>query len=207
MASGLGVPDMTMPPDAQAVLDFWFGDADAERVEWFRRSKAFDDEIARRFARVHEAAERGELHSWVEDRDAALALVIVLDQFSRNLHRGSPRAFACDAQALAIARDFIERGRDLALPRLSVIRRSFVCMPFEHAEDLPTQDESVRLFEALAKDAPPAHERTMRSSLDYARRHRDVIRRFGRFPHRNEVLGRASTPQEIEFLRLPGSRF
>jgi uncharacterized protein (DUF924 family) len=136
---------------------------------------------------------------WQETPDGALALIVVLDQFARNIHRGDLRAFAGDTIALATARALVDTGADRALPP---VRRVFVYLPFEHAEDLACQDEALRLFGALAAESPEHAD-----TLDYARRHRDIIARFGRFPHRNEVLGRPSTPDEEAFLAQPGSRF
>ena len=189
---------MTIPADAQAVLDFWFGSGGI-RSEWFRKDTAFDARIAERFGGLIERAVAGELRDWQPDADAALARIVLLDQFTRNVHRNSPRAFAGDALALAAAREMVASGQDR---ELSPVRRAFVYMPFEHAEDLSAQDEGVRLFAALeaSMDKPS-------DLLDYAQRHRAIIERFGRFPHRNAVLGRESTPEESDFLRQPGSSF
>lgn len=182
------------------VLDFWF-DGARSRPEWFRKDEAFDEVIRVRFGATLEAALAGALGAgWQGTPEAVLAQVIVLDQFTRNAHRGTPRAFEGDRRALALATAMVDRGDDLRLA--PAVRRQFVYLPFEHAEDPALQDRSVRCFEALAATAP-----AMRDRLDYAIRHREVIRRFGRFPHRNEILGRASTPEEIAFLAEPGSRF
>jgi uncharacterized protein (DUF924 family) len=196
---------MTLPSiTPETVLDFWFGAIDAPRKEWFVRSDAFDADITQRFGPLTEAALRGDLASW-DDTTATgrLARILVLDQFTRNIFRGTPRAFAGDAQALALARQLIASGQDLALPPL---RRWFAYMPLEHAEDLGLQDDCVQRFTALAADAGP-HGEALAGALDYAERHRAVIRRFGRFPHRNEILGRDSTAEEVAFLAEPGSRF
>lgn len=187
----------------QSVLAFWFGTPDAPdygrpRREWFAKSAAFDALVRTRFAGTLEAAARGELEGWCATPAGALALVIVLDQFPRNIHRGTARAFATDAPALRTARDMVARGDDrLLLP----VQRHFVYLPFEHAENLAMQEESVRLFETLRGD-PHSEE-----AIDYAYRHHAIIERFGRFPHRNAMLGRPSTTEEIEFLRQPGSGF
>ena len=190
-----------MAGDAQAVLQFWFGDAlpVVSRPEWFRKSDAFDREIAQRFGPLVEQALRGELSTWNDQADAALAQVIVLDQFTRNVFRNTPRSFAGDPQALSAARAMLARGEDAALPPW---QRFFVYMPLEHAEDLATQDESVRRFTQLVAAAPETQD-----LLDYAKWHREVVARFGRFPHRNAILGRASTQEEIEFLTQPRSGF
>ena len=192
------------PDAAEEVLRFWFGPEDVDRPEWFRKSAAFDAEVDLRFGLEVEAALRGRLDAWRRTLDGSLALVILLDQFTRNIHRGTPEAFAGDAQALAIARELVGQGHDIGLPPL---RRSFLYLPFEHAEDRAAQEESVRLYTALAAEGVGPQARTLAETLDYAVRHREIVARFGRFPHRNEVLGRASTAEEIEFLKQPGSRF
>jgi len=190
-----------MNTTAQAVLDFWFGappHAQA-RAEWFVKNPAFDDEIRQRFAAAIDAACAGALQDWDAAPPSALARILLLDQFTRNVHRGTARAFAGDALALAAARRMVAAGEDEALPPM---QRSFVYLPFEHAEDLAMQDEAVRLFERLA-----SREAGFETMLDYAVRHRVVIERFGRFPHRNAILGRVSTPEEAAFLEQPGSSF
>jgi uncharacterized protein (DUF924 family) len=194
---------------AAAVLDFWFGAEDLPRKVWFRRSDAFDAAVRERFGDLLERALRGELDAaWHADRDGLLAGIVLLDQLTRNAFRGTPRAFAGDPAAQALARRLVDTGLDAAPPCWSPLRRQFALLPFEHAEDLALQDESVRRFRALAAEAEGGpHAASLREALDYAERHREVIRRFGRFPHRNEILGRASRPEEIEFLRQPGSRF
>jgi uncharacterized protein (DUF924 family) len=186
-----------------AVLDFWFGaPGSAEfgrpRRCWFEKSDAFDAEIGARFGATIDAANAGALDAWRTTPLAALALTVVLDQFPRNVFRGTPAAFASDARAIGVARSTVRPGFDrLLLP----VQRWFLYLPFEHAEDLAAQRESLRLFGTLARDAASA------STIDYARRHYDVVARFGRFPHRNPILGRASTPEEIAYMREPGSGF
>jgi uncharacterized protein (DUF924 family) len=194
---------MSMTP--QEVLDFWFGapgsvSAGKPRREWFVKSDAFDDQIRQRFGAVIDQAIAGGLREWdAQGPQGILARLLVLDQFTRNAHRNTPRAFAGDTLGLLAARQLADSGAHLALTPL---QRSFAYMPFEHAEDAFMQARAVALFTELAAEHPGFDE-----SLDYAHRHRGVIARFGRFPHRNEILGRASTPEEIEFLRQPGSRF
>jgi uncharacterized protein (DUF924 family) len=193
-----------MDTAAREVLDFWFGAPGSSthghpRAEWFRKSDAFDAEVRKRFGPLIERALRGELRAWDAGPEEALARILLLDQFTRNAFRDSPRAFAGDALALAAARAMLASAQDAAL---LPVQRSFVYLPFEHAEDLAAQDESVRLFTRLV-DAAPA----LADTLAYANRHRAVIARFGRFPHRNAVLGRASTAEELAFLVEPGSRF
>ena len=203
-----------MNPQAQAVFDFWFQPApgqpaDAPRREWFQKDEAFDREIAQRFGAEIALALEGKLHEWdAEGPQAALARIIVLDQFCRNVYRGEPLAFAGDHQALQAALDMVEDQEDQALPPL---QRSFVYMPFEHAENMAMQDRAVALFTRMLEQegpsVPAATRKGLESSLDYAQRHREVIQRFGRFPHRNAILGRESTPEEAAFLKLPGSGF
>ena len=188
-----------MNVQAQAVLDFWFGSDDAERDVWFRKDPAFDAEIAQRFGPLVESALRDGLRDWQDEPASALARIVLLDQFTRNIFRDSARAFAGDTLALAAARVMVAAQHDLALPP---VRRSFVYLPFEHAEDLAAQDEAMRLFTRLGIDAP-----ALAGYVDYAQRHRAIIERFGRFPHRNAALGRVSTAEETAFLQRPGSRF
>jgi uncharacterized protein (DUF924 family) len=190
-------------PHWREIIEFWFGVPDSPergvpRKAWFEKSAEFDAAIRERFSMLLDAAAAGRLASWASTPLAALALVIVFDQFPRNMFRGAPRAFATDPRALEIARDIVARGFDSAyLP----VERAFAYLPFEHAEDVAMQRHSLALFAKL----PPSS--TSASYMDYARRHHDVIARFGRFPHRNEMLGRTSTPEEVEFLKQPGSSF
>ncbi len=172
------------------VLSFWFADP----ARWWRKDPAFDDEIRSRFAGLHAAVVRGEHEAWRDTPRGALAYVIVLDQFSRNMFRDSARMFAGDAQALSAARATVDRGDDHAL---TSDERLFLYMPFMHSEELADQDRCMTLLEALGRSF----------ELDYARRHRDIVARFGRFPHRNQLLGRTPTPEELEFLKQPGSSF
>jgi uncharacterized protein (DUF924 family) len=187
----------------QEVLEFWFGapgspEFGRPRAAWFVKSAEFDALIRDRFLATHEAAAAGALDAWSTGPLGALALAVALDQFPRNMFRGTPRAFAADARALAVARGAVARGFDeVLLP----VQRWFVYLPYEHAEELAAQRESLRLFERLAVDAAGA------GTLTYAMRHYAVIERFGRFPHRNAILGRASTPEELAFLAQPGSSF
>jgi uncharacterized protein (DUF924 family) len=189
----------------QDVLDFWFGapgslDAGKPRREWFVKKDEFDAVIRDRFGAAIDQALAGGLRDWdAEGPQGTLARILVLDQFTRNAHRNTPRSFAGDALALAAAKSLVDSGADRELPPL---QRAFAYMPFEHAEDAYMQERAVELFGVLAAEHPGFDE-----MLDYAHRHRGVIARFGRFPHRNEILGRASTPEEVEFLRQPGSRF
>jgi uncharacterized protein (DUF924 family) len=195
---------MDMDGQAQDVLDFWFLPPDnpgygQSRAQWFRKDDGFDAQIRERFDALIDAAIDGGLRAWEATPHGALARLIVLDQFTRNVYRGTPRAFAGDAQALALAVALTDAGQDRLLPPML---RAFAYLPFEHAEDLAMQARAVELFQRLSQ-AQPGFD----GMLDYAERHQEVIARFGRFPHRNAILGRASTPQEVEFLRQPGSSF
>ncbi|MES2318672.1 MAG: DUF924 family protein [Pseudomonadota bacterium] len=190
---------------AQDVLDFWFLPEGSEghgapRDVWFRKDDAFDAGIRERFGALVEQALAGGLREW--DRQGpqgTLARILLLDQFTRNAWRGTPASFAGDALALAGAEALVDSGADQAL---LPVQRWFAYMPFEHAEDARMQERSVALFTALA-----AANEGYEGVLDYAHRHRGVIARFGRFPHRNQILGRASTADEIAYLAQPGSGF
>jgi uncharacterized protein (DUF924 family) len=168
------------------------------RDVWFRKDDAFDEEIRARFGAALAAGIAGAFGDWCTTPTGCLARVVLLDQFTRNAFRGTPDAFAGDVGALATAEDAVERGFDRSLEPLE---RGFLYMPFEHSELIEQQDRAVALFAVLAT------ETGLGEQLPWAERHRDVIRRFGRFPHRNEILGRASTPEEVAFLDQPGSRF
>jgi uncharacterized protein (DUF924 family) len=186
----------------EEILDFWFGrpgtpeHGNSRRV-WFRKDASFDGEIWARFGVAIETALAGGFVDWVSPR-GALALILLLDQFTRNCFRDTPRAFAGDAPALAIAEDAVARGDDLALAPLE---RWFVYMPYVHAESPYMQEQSLALFRRLIEETGLAEP------LPWAERHAAVIRLFGRFPHRNAILGRPSTPEEVAFLAAPGSRF
>lgn len=194
-----------MNAQAKAIFDFWFlpagsPGAGSARPEWFRKDDAFDRRIEQEFGALIEQALAGGLRHWdAGGPQPALARILLLDQFTRNVYRGTPRAFAGDKLALQAAQDMVDDDEDLALPPL---QRAFVYLPFEHAEDMDMQRQSVALFTRLA-----AAGTGFESMLDYALRHRDVIQRFGRFPHRNAILDRPSTPEELAFLRQPGSGF
>jgi uncharacterized protein (DUF924 family) len=175
-----------MPP--HDVLDFWFG---RDRKAWFEKNPAFDEDIRQRFLPDYELGAAGMLGAWKQAPASCLALVVLLDQFPRNMFRDSARAFAADPLARNAARTILERGWDQAM---TPDERMFAYLPFEHSEALQDQELSLKLFEGNA-------------NFEWARKHWEIIRRFGRFPHRNAALGRESTPEEIEFLSQPGSRF
>ncbi|HJO35446.1 MAG TPA: DUF924 family protein [Gammaproteobacteria bacterium] len=176
----------------EAVLEFWF--QALEPAAWWRRDVALDGEIARRFGALHERACRCELYDWRRSAAGRLAEVIVLDQFSRNLYRDQPRAFAQDGLALALAQTAVAAGADAALP---AAQRSFFYLPYMHSESLLIHQQALALFTANG----------IAQSLDYERRHLAILERFGRYPHRNAALGRTSTPAELAFLREPDSSF
>jgi uncharacterized protein (DUF924 family) len=192
----------------ESVLGFWFGPPGSPPLgrseRWFSADPAFDETVRERFGELAKRAAAGELEGWRESPLGALALVIALDQFPRNIHRGSARAFAADAAARDVALDAEARGFDRAL---SPVERWFLYLPLMHAEDRALQERSVAHFEALAAEAEPGLAEALEEAADFARRHRDVIARFGRFPHRNAALGRASSREEVAFLAEPGSHF
>lgn len=204
--------DTALPETAPAdVLRFWFGahpldEAAMQAMQslWFRKSDEFDERIRARFAPAVAAALAGRLDSWAARPEGRLALLVLLDQFTRNLFRGQPQSFAGDARALAIALQGIELEHDQAVPPMA---RLFCYLPLEHAEDAALQARSVALFARLLNEAAPAQRAFFAGTLDFARQHQDVIARFGRFPHRNAALGRASTAQEAAWLAQPGAGF
>lgn len=192
------------------VLEWWLGEARrrpegaAEKTElWWSGGAEVDARVRERFADLLARAARGELDAWGETPEGTLALVLLFDQVPRNVHRGTADAFAHDSRALDLARGLIDAGRDAAL---SPIEHVFLRMPFEHAEDLAMQERCLAEMEALARSCPPEWREKMEGFVDFARRHRDVIARFGRFPHRNAALGRESTPEERAYLE-DGERF
>ena len=179
---------------AAEVLAFWFGEG-AERGKahkrWFEKNSTFDAEVRARFLPLYETLSASD--DWLSRADDCLARIVVLDQFPRNMFRGTARAFAADPLALAAARHALARGYDRDL---LAVERQFVYLPFEHSESLADQERACELMRPLGEDL-----------YDWALRHKRIIERFGRFPHRNEILGRKSTPEEIEFLKEPGSGF
>lgn len=192
----------TVSGRAGAVLDFWF--APENQPRWFSGDESFDRQIRARYAADVETAAHGGFRDWADTPTGWLALLILLDQFPRNLYRGDPRAWAQDVGAQRLALSGVAEGFDRQLPSL---QRVFAYLPLEHAENMGLQDRSVVLFEALCNDVPPLERPRYADFLDYARRHRDVIARFGRFPHRNAVLGRDSTDAEMAYLARPGAGF
>jgi len=192
---------LNVDPRAQEVLDVWFGapgspEFGTERKQWWTKKRAFDAMLTERFGGLIEQAQSGGLQDWERSPLSTLALIVVLDQFSRNCHRNTPRAFAGDKRALALAASLVEKGDDLSLP--SACHRAFVYMPFEHDETLASQREAVRLFAKLRDETGVA------SFYEWALKHAEVIERFGRFPHRNRILGRETLPGEAAWLAESG---
>lgn len=177
---------------ANDVLNFWFYELSAN--DWFSQNAVVDAAIRERFLGLHGAAAQGELYTWRQSTEGRLAEIIVLDQFSRNLYRNDPRAFACDAMALVLAQEAVAAKLD---NQLTVQQRAFLYMPYMHSESLLIHEQAVRLFS----------QKGLNESLDYEIQHKSIIERFGRYPHRNTVLGRKSTRLEREFLTQPGSSF
>jgi uncharacterized protein (DUF924 family) len=175
-----------------AIIKFWFEEIDSS--QWWVKDEAFDQLIQANFSTLHQQAINGELDVWRKTSAGRLAEIIILDQFSRNIYRDTPKAFACDAQAVALAQEAVAGGFDLSL---SVVQRSFLYMPYMHSESLYVHDQAERLFAQLGVE----------STLEFERKHRRIIEQFGRYPHRNSILGRTSSVEEIAFLSQPDSSF
>lgn len=174
------------------IIEFWFSEIDMSM--WFAKDEAFDQEIRSRFSDIHTQAANCELWTWRSNPLGSLAEIIILDQFSRNMYRGKAEAFLYDSLALALAQNAISGGLD---SELSVEQRSFMYMPFMHSESLLIHEEAVKLFTRLGA----------KNNLEYELKHKAIIEQFGRYPHRNQILGRSSTAEEREFLSKPGSSF
>jgi uncharacterized protein (DUF924 family) len=198
------------PMNPQTVIDFWFGELTdgfsdgTHRGRWYAFDEAFDRRIEDQFARTLQDAQAGELKPWLDDPRGQLAFIVLTDQFSRQIHRGTAQAFATDALALSAAREGIARGMDR---ELEFNHRSFFYMPFEHSEALIDQHTAVGLFAQLRDETPPPYRQRTGESLRHAQQHRDIIQRFGRFPHRNALLDRVSTEAEVEFLAQASGNF
>lgn len=196
---------------SEEILSFWFGQIDPEKPVpadrgplWFGGAKETDDILREKFLVDIKNAATGEYDAWCGSARQSLALILLLDQFPRNVFRNTPDAFATDAKALSISLAGIDSGFDR---ELSVVERAFFYLPMEHSEELTMQQQSVAAFCELIVDAAPAQKKICESYYDYAVRHYDIIARFRRFPHRNKILGRRSTDEEIAFLQQPGSSF
>ena len=198
--------------EIESVLDFWFGSCGpdgsldpARKKMWFGDGRRHDSAIRERFGALHQRASRGELEKeWGATPSGRIALIVLLDQFSRHIHRDTAAAFAQDRAAQQLAVTGIDQGVD---HQLIPAQRVFFYLPLEHAEDIELQRLCVRCFDGLAHTVATGRRKDYEGFLDYARRHLEIIERFGRFPHRNKVLGRRSTPAEIRFLGKPGSSF
>jgi uncharacterized protein (DUF924 family) len=200
-----------MRSDPESILEFWFGraagdpaEASARETSWFGASGEADSLIRERFASAIEAAARGELDSWVQVPRSALALALLLDQFPRNIWRGTAKAFTHDARALRVAKEAVARGH---LHELAPVEQAFLVLPLQHSESVEDQRESVRLSSEIAQAAPKAWRPLLERYLQFARQHLALVERFGRFPHRNHVLGRRPTPEEEAYLREGGDSF
>ena len=193
------------------MLSFWFGALDAHgradaqhQARWWSKDAEFDAQVRGRFEPLHRAAVGGELQAWLDAPRSRLAYIVVLDQFSRNMYRDTARMFAADAQALAATQEGVAREHDR---RLALHERVMFYMPLMHSEQLADQERCLALFSALSSESSDIGRALMLSHIGFAERHRDIVRKFGRFPHRNALLGRASMPEELEFLAGPGSSF
>jgi len=200
---------VTVQPES--VLYYWFGPsgsaaeiAGRQRKLWFGKLPANDRAVIEQFSDTLAAATEGQINHWSGTPRGRLALLIVYDQFPHHIHRNQPQAFATDPQALALSLCALKADED---QQLAPIERVFLYLPLEHAESNEIQDLSVSMYEKLAREAPVEERNLFDDFLKYARQHRDVVSRFGRFPHRNAILGRPSTPDELTFLEQPGSRF
>src|SRR5688572_25326904 len=195
---------METESEFEAVLSFWLGTLDengqadaAHAKSWFTKDAAFDQSIRDRFGALHDAIVERQREAWLAEPRSLLAYVIVLDQFSRNMFRDTPRMFAQDAQALQAAEAAVEQGWDKSL---RFDERSFLYMPFMHCEQLAAQDRCIALFGGFRDELEGKRRERIEMALGYAKAHRDIVARFERFPHRNALLGRPSTPEELEFL-------
>jgi len=200
-----------LPPRATDVLNFWFSSTNLQddpplawRERWFAGGPALDAELRARFGALHADAAAGRCDHWKATLAGRLALIVVLDQFSRNIHRGTPAAFAQDSAAQALALEALATGAESAL---GISQRCFLLMPLEHAERLEHQQMCVQGFARLLADTPTAHRERAEGFLAYAQKHHDIVARFGRFPHRNPILGRAHTPEEAAWLAGGGDTF
>jgi len=199
-----------MEKNAAQILSYWFGEMkDAGTLPtqssiWFSAEPDTDDTIRRQFGKLWDEAAKGGLKEWEKDPASRIALIVLLDQFSRNMFRGTAKAFSMDPRALEISLKAISKGEHL---KYKTVERVFLYLPLEHAENLAAQLLAVQLFKELNESAPAGLKTYTLDNLKYADRHREIIERFGRFPHRNSILGRKSTPEELQFLKEPMSSF
>ena len=203
---------MPIEPLAQSIITFWFGDISPEgqvpkeiSARWFKKDADFDQTIAQKFGSYMDPASWGAFDRWSLTPDGLTALIVLLDQFPRNLYRSQAKSFYFDQKALSFARQAVESKTFLeAVP---TVMGYFQIMPFMHSESLQDQDQAIKAFEALLSNSQPGAKDMIASALKYSYAHRDIIAKFGRFPHRNDILGRTSTPEEVAFLKTPGSSF
>ena len=200
-----------MTDPIEDVLDFWFGELNElgcsspeHRKRWWTKSDAFDEAIKAHFLHDYEAVVAGERESWRNTERGTLAYIIVLDQFSRNMFRGTPEMFTADELAREACREGLDAGFDA---ELEFDERVFFCLSLEHSESMDDHERCLEIFHDLLSSAPEPLEADAKNYLDFAKAHKAIVERFGRYPHRNATLGRASTPEEIEFLEEPGSSF
>ncbi|HKI73398.1 MAG TPA: DUF924 family protein [Pseudomonadales bacterium] len=196
---------------ADDIIEFWIGPAATDPEEssararlWYQSTPESDEDLRHRFGDLLNQAEQGELEHWRETANGTLALVILMDQFSRNLYRGTAQAFSNDDHVAAVAEQAVDTGLD---QQMSWIGRAFLYHPFEHSERIDRQERSVELFSKLVEDAPGDWKKHLEGFAEYAAEHRNVVKQFGRFPHRNAVLGRESTPEEIAYLDSGARRY
>lgn len=201
----------TQPTEStESIMSFWFRDEQTGRMDlpqskrWFRGGKSLDTELAERFSAALSLAMQGRLDEWMENAEGTLALILLLDQFNRNIHRGTANAFAGDRKALALCHHAIDSGLADTLP---LTQQVFCYMPLEHDESMASQDLSVALFTRLRDKAPESLREFASGTLDYALEHRKIIERFGRYPYRNEALGRSNTAEELAWLSESNQRF
>lgn len=197
--------------DVNSILHYWFGGAknDAEIISeksslWWKKDPVVDADTRRRFEMMLDAEIKNEFASWSHSPRGQLARVLLCDQFPRNMYRDTPRAFDYDERARKLSREALDTGLD---KKLRPVERVFLYVPFEHSEAVEDQALSLRMFTALVEDVPETDRPAFQKYVEFAQKHKEIIDRFGRFPHRNAILGRASTPEELEFLNSPGSSF
>lgn len=205
------ISQKTMNTAIDNILSTWFGTLDAEgraepqvRSAWFKKDPEFDQRMRDQFGELHKRAIKGELEDWLTDSRGRLAYIILLDQLSRNMYRNTKDMYAGDEQALSVAKETIASGKDRSY---RFAERGFLYLPLMHSEALSDQERCIELYKAFALELEGEKRKEVEMNVDYAIRHRDIVARFGRFPHRNEILGRPSTPEELEFLKMPGSGF
>ncbi len=197
--------------NANEILSYWFGEPEdtvsysqGRSKIWFGGDAETDRDIRQRYLPLLEKFTKGELDHWKQHPKSALALIILLDQFTRNIYRDQAKAYDFDPQSLQLAKDCVDRGID---KQMLCIERVFVYLPYEHSENIEDQKESLKLFEGILQDAPEDLKQSAESYLLFAKKHYDVVAEFGRFPHRNSLLGRESTNEEIKFLEAKGRGF